>query len=112
RLGTDAGDGQVALVAAALIEQRRVHRASDRDVDVAGGQAIEQRAGVGPGELELAERGLVEERDTLAGGPLLASDRPEPGRTPEGVPGARLRRGRREPVHALPAHPRAEDRAA
>ena len=107
----EAGDGEVALDAAARVEHLRVGHPPDVARDLVVAQALEQRGRARAGHLELGERRLVEDRHPLAAGHVLGADR---GRPVLARPAARPQRlvaalrVRLVPVHALPARLLAE----
>ena len=104
----------VGLDAPAGVEQLRVDDRSDRAVDRVGAHAVEERARARPVDVDLRERGLVDQHRALARGEALGLDRRRP--VPAG-PAARPQRLvavaviRVEPVDALPAGLLAEARA-
>ena len=106
RLLADPGDGQIGLDAAALVEQLRVDGRADRLVDVVGAEPIEGIRRSRARDVELRERGLVEEPRGVARRDALGADRRRPVAARPAVgpiaPGAR---GgvRVEPVDPLPA---------
>ncbi len=108
----DAGHGHVGLVAAAVVEQRRVDRAAGRHRDVVGAQVLQRSLRVAALDGDLGERGLVEDRDLGASGEMLGGAVAEPVLPAPAVFDNWLDSGRREPVRPLPAHLRAETRAA
>src|SRR5712692_3799636 len=103
-VGGEPRDRQVALEAAALVEHRGVDHAAGRNVHVVGAEPLQHRLRVRALELELGERGLVEDGHRLARGPVLGRGLREPVLAAEGVDGLRLDPVRGEPVGALPAH--------
>ncbi len=103
-VGPEARDGEVALVAALLVQHAGVDDAAGRHADVVRAQSLERGLGVRSFDLQLAERGLVEQGHRLAGRPVLGPHVGEPVLAAEGVDRLRLHALRREPVHALPAH--------
>jgi hypothetical protein len=82
-------DGQVRLDAATPVQHLRVGDAPDVARHLVRAQALEQGGGPGPGDLELGERALVEERDGLTTGPVLGADG---GRPMAARPAARTQR--------------------
>src|SRR6516164_8721714 len=73
-LGGPARDRQVALDPAARIQKLRVDDRADRTVDVVVGEPLEQRQRARSLDVELAERGEVEEADALANRAVLDPD--------------------------------------
>ena len=107
-----AGHRQIALDAAARVQHGGVDDPTGRDIDVVGAEPLQHGRRVRSFQAELGERGLVEEADRLAHGPVLLGRAGEPVLPAEAVPIDRLHAGRGVPVRALPAHDRAEARAA
>ena len=102
----EPGDREVALDSAACVQHLRVRDRADVPDDAVGAEALEQRRRALAGNLELGERGLVEESRRLAAGAVLGADRRRP---VSPGPAARAQalvthgRIRLEPVRALPA---------
>ena len=107
-------DGEVALDPAAPVEHLRVGDLPDLARDAVVAQPLEELRRARPADLELGERGLVEQRRGLAAGAVLGADRRRP---VHARPAARAQRlvARRlvggVPVDALPAGLLAEHRA-
>src|SRR5215510_8727924 len=74
----EAGDREVGLDAAALIEPLSVDGAAGGAADVVGADALQSALGVGAAHGELGEGGLVEEADGSAGGAALLRAALEP----------------------------------
>ena len=102
-VGGQADRGQVALEAAAVVQQAGVHRLADRHVHVVGAEPLEHADRVAPSEEELREAGLVEDRHLLARGPMFGGVKVEPVLPAEGVRRHRLGPVAGEPVGPLPA---------
>ena len=105
-----AGDGDVRLVAASLVEHPGVHRSADVYGHLGGAEPLEDRRGVASDDQQLAERGLIEDRNGLTGGSLLPICPGEPRGLRPCVLELWLDTRRGEHVGALPAHLRAEER--
>ena len=102
----ELGDREVALDAAAAVEHLRVGDLARAADDAVVAQRLEQLGGARPADLELRERGLVEERGGLARGGVLGADRGRPVLARPAARAQRLVAGLRVglvPVHALPA---------
>ncbi len=101
-VGRLADDGQVALEAAALVQQRGVDHLVHRHVDVVGAQPLQHRQCIASLQQQLAEAALVVQRHRFARGALLVDHPVEPAGAAERVqrPG---RAGGLEVVGALPA---------
>src|SRR5262249_57817253 len=82
-VGRKALDGDVALIAAAGVEQRGIDDPARRHVHVVGAKVLEDGERVAALEEQFRERGLVEDCDTLARGALLGKAEGEPGRLGE-----------------------------
>ena len=65
-VGAEALDGEVAAEATVRGEQRGVHAAAHRHVDVVDAHVLQEVAGAGPLEVELVERGEVDHAHALA----------------------------------------------
>ena len=105
--------GEVALDPAPRVQHLRVGDRADLAGDVVVAEPLEQIRRALAGDLDLGERGLVEERSRLAAGAVLDADRrrPELARPPaRAQPLLAARRVRLEPVRALPAGLLAERR--
>src|SRR5699024_474290 len=103
----------VGLDPAAVVEELRVDDRADRPVDAVRAQPLEESERARPEDLELRERGLVEERDALACRPRLDLDRRRPVLTGPAARSQRFVAARRVglvPVDALPASLLAEGR--
>ncbi len=74
----EAGDGEVALDAAAVVQHLGVGDLADVAGDAVVAEAFEVLGRRRPGDLELGEGGLVEQRRRLAGGAVLGPDRRRP----------------------------------
>ena len=110
----EARDGEVALDAATRIEHLRVRDAPHLSGEAVTAEALEERGGAFPDDVELRKRGLVEQRCGLAARAVLGTDRgrPELARpTPRAQRLVALSCVRLEPVGALPARLLPEDRA-
>src|SRR4029453_8063156 len=70
----EARNGEVALDPAALIEHLRVGDGADIARDPVVAQVLQARRRAGADELDLRERGLVEQRRGLAAGAVLGAD--------------------------------------
>ena len=106
RVLRQTGDGEVALDAAARVQHLRVRHLADLACDPVGAEALEEIGRALPGDENLRERALVEDRGRLAAGEVLGSDRgrPElPGPTARSQRLVAARGVRFEPVRALPA---------
>src|SRR5688572_7984553 len=108
-LGREAHDREIGLDAATLVAKLRVHDRAVGFSEIVGGDALERVERAAPGELEFAERALVEKRDALAHGAMLCGHGVEPVRFRFE---ARLVSGSSKPVRSLPSEFRAVDRAA
>ena len=74
-VGRDPGHRQVALDAAALVEQLRVDDPADRYVHVVRAQPLEERDRTRTDDLDLGERALIEQAGRLPGRQRLGADR-------------------------------------
>ena len=104
----EAGDGEVALVPAALVQHAGVDGAAGIDGNGVGDQAIEQGVRVRPLDQQLGERAHVEDGDALAAGTVFLRDPRMPVLVAPAVLDLRFGGRRREEVGALPAHLGAE----
>ncbi len=104
----EAGDGEVALDAAAAVEHLGIDDPARRLCHVVRAKPAERPLGVAADDEEFGEGGLIEEGDRLARGAVLATDRLEPVLPAEAVDVLRRLAGSREPVRPLPAELRAE----
>ncbi len=107
----EAGDGEIALDPAFAVQELGIGQSPGRTGDVVRRDPVQRRHRVPAGQLELRERGLIEQADRLAHQPVLFAHRLEPVRPAHR--GHILRRHAigREPVRPLPAELGAEHRA-
>ena len=96
-------DREVALDPTPAIEHLRVGDRPHLPGDVVVAQSLEQLGGAGPGNLELGERGLVEQPRSLARGQRLGADRRRP--VPAGPPPGPQVLGPRRGIALIPVHP-------
>ena len=106
------GNGEIAFVGAALVQQPGIDRASHRRGNVVGAEMLEGRLRVPALHQELAERGFVGHRNGLARRLVLGCHRVEPGAATPAVLHVRRLADARKPVGPVPAHLVAEPRAA
>jgi len=105
---TESRHREIALDAAALVAQLRVGDGSDGLVHVGDRQPLHRVERTGPGDLELGERRLVDQRDAFSHGAVLLGDVREPVRLPERWSIDGFDTARREPVGPLPTATRTE----
>ena len=73
-----AGDGEVALDAAALVQALGVDHRANRHVDLVGADIVEEFERAGAAHFDLVEGGLVEQAGVLARLQMLVADRARP----------------------------------
>src|SRR5207237_8750546 len=110
----EAGDGEVAFDAAVLVEQLGVGQGPDRACDTVVGKLLQEVRRAAAADLDLGERGEVEDRRRLAARTMLDSDRrrpqpPRPAAGPQRL--VALCAVGLEPVDALPTRLLAERRS-
>src|SRR5580692_11260802 len=74
----EPGHSEVALHAAARVQELRVSHRPDATRDTVRAESLQEHRGTGTGDVELGERTLVEQGCTLATGQVLAADRRRP----------------------------------
>ena len=104
-------DGEIGFDPARVIEHLRVDDRAVGLAHVVRGDLRQDRLGVGAGQAELGEGGLIEQRRRLSRRPMLPSPRRRTSSAAHMCNDLRRFRPLREPVGALPAELFAEDRA-
>jgi hypothetical protein len=71
----ESGDGEIALDPPTLVEHLRVGDRTHVTRDLVVTHSLEELGGLRPDDLDLRERGLVEQRRSRTAGDMLGSDR-------------------------------------
>ena len=103
----EAGDGEIALDAAAFVQHRGVHDAAHRLVHIVGAHVLQKSRCPRTSNLDLAKRSLIKQPGALSGPEMLYADRRRPVMTlPSGrlVAVFRLLLIRDVPIRPLPTH--------